>query len=186
MTTTTINWEKLKAVTHYICDKATDPSVLGSIKLNKVLWYSDAVHFLLHGNSVTEETYVKRQHGPVPKHIVFAVEDLVKEKKIARGKAHYFGHLKAEFISILPPEEIESLLSVTEVKIIDDAFEHVCLKNTAMSISEKTHNAIWEMASLGEEIPLYTVYATDVDEVDESDIEWAEEEWANKMELSNN
>ncbi len=185
MQATQIDWGKLKKVTHYICHKATDPSVLGSIKLNKVLWYSDAIHYIHHGKPITGETYVKRQHGPVPKHIVAVVDELVKEQKVARGKVDYFGHMKAEYISIFAPDEIDSTLTATEVQLIDEAFEHVCLENTAMSISEQTHGVIWELAELGEEIPLYTVYASSVGEVDEGDIEWAEE-WASKLKLSNN
>ena len=38
-----LNWDKFKSAIHYVCYKADDPSVLGAIKLNKVLWYSDAI-----------------------------------------------------------------------------------------------------------------------------------------------
>ncbi len=170
-----LDWRKLKKVTHHICHKAANPSVLGSIKLNKVLWYSDAIHYIQHGKPITGETYVKRQHGPVPKHIVAIVNELVDEGKVARGKVDYFGHMKAEYISIFAPDEIDSTLTATEVDLIDRAFEHVCLNNTAQSISEETHGVIWELAKLGEELPLCTVYASEVAEVNEDDVEWAKE-----------
>jgi hypothetical protein len=162
--------EKFKALVHYVCEKATDPSVLGAVKLNKVLWYSDSIFYMVSGKSITGESYVKRQHGPVPRHIVGAMDDLVAEGKIARGRVDHFGFYKNEYIAI--QDAIVSVFSPEEVKMIDAAFEHVCMNHTARSVSEETHNVIWQIASLGEEIPLATVFAADVGEVDETDIEW--------------
>jgi hypothetical protein len=166
-----LNWEKFKAVVHYICNKPEDPSVLGAIKLNKVLWYSDSIRYLITGNSITGETYVKRQYGPVPKHILKAVDELVSDGKIARGKVDHFGFVKSEFIAIQEPNV--DIFSPSEVALIDEAFEHVCLNNTAKSISEETHGLIWELASMGEDIPLYTVFASMQGEIHEEDISWA-------------
>lgn len=171
-----INWNKFKALVHYICDKATDPSVLGSVKLNKVLWYSDAINYMISGASITGETYVKRQHGPVPRHIVRAVEELVAEKKIARGRVDHFGFTKNEYIAIR--ESDVSGFTGEEIKLVDAAFQHVCIDHTAKSISEETHGIIWEIAQMGEEIPLATVFASDVGEVDEDDFAWAKEKLA--------
>ena len=165
------NRDKFKALVHYICEKATDPSVLGSVKLNKVLWYSDAIHYLISGQSITGETYIKRQFGPVPRHIVNVVESLVQERKIARGRVDHFGYYKSEFIAL--EESDVRLFSAEEIKLVDAAFEHVCMDHTARSISEETHGVIWQTAMMGEEIPLATVFASDVGEVDETDIAWA-------------
>ena len=166
-----LNWEKFKAAVLYVCDKATDPSVLGSIKLNKVLWYSDSIHYMVSGHSITGETYVKRQHGPVPRHIVAAINDLVAEGKVVRGRVDHFGFTKSEFIAIQDADL--GAFSAEEISLIDAAFEHVCLNRTARSISEETHGIIWQLADMGEEIPLATVFAADVGEVDETDFAWA-------------
>jgi hypothetical protein len=166
-----LNWEKFKAAVQYICEKATDPSVLGSIKLNKVLWYSDSIRYMVSGESITGETYVKRQHGPVPRHIVAAINQLVSEGKVMRGRVDHFGFTKSEFIAI---EDADlTLFTAEEISLIDSAFEHVCLNHTARSISEETHGTIWQIAEMGEELPLATVFAADVGEVDETDFDWA-------------
>jgi hypothetical protein len=169
-----LNDAKMKALVHYICDKARDPSVLGSIKLNKVLWYSDAFYYYATGKAITGETYIKRQFGPVPKHILAILEQLEQEKKIVRGKEIFFGYPKAEYISIADPDL--SMFSAEEISLVDAAFEHVCLKHTAMSISNASHDDIWKMAEIGEVLPLETTFVSDLDEVDESDVEWAREE----------
>ena len=166
-----LNRDKFKALVHYVCDKATDPSVLGAVKLNKVLWYSDSIQYLLMGHSITGETYVKRQHGPVPRHILWAVDALVAEGKVARGRVDHFGFYKNEYIAIT--ESSVEMFSANEIKLIDAAFDHVCLNHTARSVSEETHGVIWQLAGMGEEIPLATAFAADVGEVDEADFAWA-------------
>jgi Protein of unknown function (DUF4065) len=165
-----LNRDKFKALVHYICDKASDPSVLGAIKLNKVLWYSDSIQYLVSSRSITGETYVKRQHGPVPRHIVGVVETLVTEGKIARGRVDHFGFYKNEYIAIAPSDV--SMFTSDEIKLVDAAFDHVCLNHTARSVSEETHGIIWQLADMGEEIPLATAFAANVGEIDETDIAW--------------
>lgn len=171
-----LNSRKFEALVHYVCEKAADSSVLGSVKLNKVLWYSDAIHYMITGKSITGETYIKRQHGPVPQHIVRATEALIQERKIARGRVDHFGFTKTEFFAI---EEADvSMFNAEQIKLIDAAFEHVCLGHTARSISEETHGVIWNLADMGEKIPLATVFASNVGEVDETDFAWAKEKLA--------
>jgi hypothetical protein len=167
------NREKFKALVHYVCDKASDPSVLGAVKLNKVLWYSDSIHYMVYGESITGETYIKRQHGPVPRHIVGVVSELVSERKIARGRVDHFGFVKTEFIAIADP--IVKDFTADQIDLVNEAFEHVCIRHTARSISEETHGVIWKIAEMGEELPLATIFASDVGEIDETDLEWANE-----------
>lgn len=171
-----LNWKKFEGLVHYICDKATDPSVLGSVKLNKVLWYSDSIHYMIFGGSITGEIYVKRQHGPVPRHIVRAIDQLVADRKIARGRVDHFGFVKTEFIAIADSDV--SMFSAEQINLVDEAFEYVCMNHTARSISEETHGVIWQLAEMGEEIPLPTVFASDVGEIDETDLNWAKKRLA--------
>jgi uncharacterized phage-associated protein len=172
--TQSLNWPKFKELVHYICEKAEDPSCLGAIKLNKVLWYSDVVNYLATGRSITGETYVKRQHGPVPRDVLRAIQALVKEGKIERGKVDHFGWIKNEYISIF--ESDKNMFSGSEMSFIDAAFQHVCMQHTAMSVSEETHDQVWKMADMGEIIPYEAVFASMVGEVDETDLDWAKAE----------
>lgn len=167
----TLNWEKLKNLVHYVCDKAENPSELGSIKLNKVLWYSDVINYLITGRPMTGETYVKRQFGPVPRHVLKVVNELVNEGKVARGRADHFGHIKNEYIAIQPSDK--SQFSGEEVSVIDEAYEHVCINHTARSISDETHNVIWKIAEMGEVMPYAAVFAASIGEIDDDDLAWA-------------
>jgi len=72
---------KLKAMAHYVI-AGSDPARLGSIRLNKILWYVDTLHYRANGASMSGETYVKRQHGPVPEHVLRALGKLEEEDAI--------------------------------------------------------------------------------------------------------
>ncbi len=173
-----LNWEKFKTLVHYICERAEDPGCLGAIKLNKVLWYSDSIQYMLAGRSITGETYVKRQYGPVPRDIIRALNELVAEKKVARGKVDHFGYMKNEYISISHESPDLNQFTGDEISLVNEAFQHVCFNHTAQTVSDETHETIWQIAMLGEEIPLATRFAAYVGEVDETDISWANEKLA--------
>ena len=57
--------EKYKSAVHYIIDSCKNPLTLGSIKLNKILFYSDGEIFLRDKKSITNDIYIKRQFAPV-------------------------------------------------------------------------------------------------------------------------
>lgn len=165
------NRDKFANVVHYICHKAENPAVLGSVKLNKVLWYADVIHYMVDGAPITGETYVKRQLGPVPQHMPSVMDQLVVTGRVARGKVDHYGFMKNEFISIAEPDL--SGLTAEEVARIDEAFDHVCLNHTAKSISDETHGVIWQLAAMGECMPYSTVFASSEGEIDETDLAWA-------------
>src|SRR5438132_12193605 len=82
-------FEKLKAAIHYMCEKAVsrgDQAEFDHVKLNKVLWYSDAYAYLAHGQSITGATYIRKPFGPVAKHNRAAIDVLQQEGKLRHGK----------------------------------------------------------------------------------------------------
>jgi hypothetical protein len=163
----------LKELTHYICWKVDDPSKLGATKLNKALWFADTIAYRANGRSITNTTYVKRQFGPVPKRILPALEELKREGKLLIRESAYFNLLKRDFVALSPASE--TMFSEEERSIIDLVVDWICEKHTATSISDLSHDAIWEAAEDGEEIPLYAVLAASSGEITEQDKEWASE-----------
>ena len=155
---------------HYVIWRANDPSRLGATKLNKVAWLVDSLTYLYEGQSLTGATYTKRQHGPVPKHILGAIERLVCEGRIAvtelRGAFQ-----PREFAPLKTPDK--SVFSERDTSLIDAVIDWVCDQHTATSISKYTHDAIWEAAEIGEEIPLYAILGASEGQVNEADQAWA-------------
>ena len=166
--------EKMKRLVHYICWKCENPSILGSTKLNKVLWFSDVLAYLNWGRSITGETYIKRQFGPVPKHILPILDELRDEQAIVIRDSAYYGNPKRDFIALSKPDLGE--FSPDEISLIDSTIERVCRRHTAKSISEITHDDIWKMAALGEEIPVSAMFSCRVGEVTPEDLSWAQQE----------
>jgi hypothetical protein len=162
---------KFEALAHYICYKCQDPTVLGSTKLNKILWYSDVIALQMRGETITGETYVKQQYGPVPKHILETIKKLEKQKDIVVRQADYHGYPKRDFIAMTKPDF--SMFSPEEISIVDDVLREVCYNHTATSISLATHDDIWKLADIGEEIPLETAFASSLGDISEDDVRWA-------------
>ena len=84
-----------------------------------------------------------------------------------------FGHTKMDYIALVGPENISEMFTAEEISLIDEAVDFVCLQHTAMGISDKTHDVIWQLAEIGEEIPYEAMWASSLDEVTADDVEWA-------------
>jgi hypothetical protein len=167
-----MNREKFKTLVHYVCSKCEDPSLLGSTKLNKILWYSETLSFLNFGRSITEARFVKRQFGPAPAAILPILSELVSENALLIKDASFYGFPKKEFISLKAPI-LDGSFTREEISIIDLVIGEVCNEHTAQSISKLSHDAIWEMAEIGEDLPFYTVLA-EQGEITEEDVAWAD------------
>ena len=168
-----LDQNKLKTLVQYICFQCHDPSVLGATKLNKILWYSDVIAFARGGASITGESYTKQQFGPVPRHILGVIEDLEAEEALAVREVEYFGKLKKEYIALKKPDI--SMFTADEISLVDSVIDVVCHEHTATSISMASHDAIWKLAEIGEEIPVYAALASELGEVTEDDVKWAKQ-----------
>lgn len=166
-----LNRAKLTSLVHYICASCEDPSILGATKLNKVLWYADVNAFIELGHSITGETYVKQQFGPVAQHLLPAVRELEDRQAIVVRQAPHFAYTKWEYIALTQPDI--SMFKPEEISLVDNMIHIICHGNTAQSFSAQTHDAIWELADIGEEIPYYAVLASEVGEFTKDDMEWA-------------
>lgn len=166
--------DKFEALVHYICWRCQDPTKLGATKLNKVLWFSDAIAFVNHGKPITDSVYVKRQFGPVPKKILQTLSRLERGNKLAVRETEYFGKPKREFFAKEPADI--TIFTAEEISLVDYVIDRICEGHTAASISDLTHDDVWELAEIGEEIPLYAVLAGRAGEVDEESIKWSKQE----------
>jgi hypothetical protein len=162
----------LKELTHYICWRTDDPTKLGATKLNKALWFSDTIAYRMSGRSITGTPYVKRQFGPAPKRILSVLDDLAKEGKIAIRQRQRFNYLQREFVALTPASG--TAFSEEDRDIIDQVVAWVCNEHTASSISELSHDGIWEAAEEGEEIPMFAVLGAAEGELTDTDRIWAD------------
>ena len=166
--------DKFTNLVHYIIFKcAENPSSLGAIKLNKILWFADKFAYLDRGETITGARYVKRRFGPVPDHIVEATESLEAEKKIKVEDKRIFAYKQRLFYSKRSPDT--SFFDKQELELVDALTDAICKEHTAMSISDLSHDLVWEAASEGEEIPMSATLVAEPAEINQSDVEWAKQ-----------
>lgn len=164
--------QKFKTAVHYVCSRCTDPSKLGATKLNKVLWYADAIAYIAEGKSITGSKYKKLQHGPVPAEIRQTVRALQAEGKLMVGQSDHYGYPKRDYISLTEPNLDD--LEKHEIDLLHMVIDFVCDRNTATSISQMSHDLVWEAAAMGEEIPLNALLAALPGEITDTDKQWAD------------
>lgn len=164
--------EKLLAVIHYVCEKLPTAE-LGRVKLHKILYFSDMLHFAATGRPLTGVEYRKQPFGPVARHLIWALRTLEENGCIEVRRRTYFGFPKDDFIVLRPSDR--SRLSELERHLVDDVADFVCGRS-AREISELSHNAAWESAAVGERLPYFTAFNLSPVEVTDDDVAWGESE----------
>lgn len=159
------NLGKLKRLIHYVAWKAGKRDWFGATKLYKVLWFADARQYVLTKRPITGAIYIREKHGPVPKHGLMARQQLKQEGTIKETKE---GDL-TRIVALSPPDV--SMFSTDELKQVDYWIDHIDKDHTAQSISEESHDYAWEIAKMGEELPLYAVLANRIREPNEREVE---------------
>jgi hypothetical protein len=157
--------EKFKRLVHYVAWKAGTHDWFGAVKLNKVLWFADARVYMLTGASITGEAYTRGPYGPVPRHIEAAEKELLHEGAIQIRKES-----KLTRVTALRPAKA-NWFSSDELMSIDYWIKHIDEEHTAKSISDKSHDYVWEIANMGEELPLYAYRVARIQEPEPTDIE---------------
>ena len=168
--------ERLKALVHYICDRVPNPNKWGSVKMNKALFYTDREAYVHLGQPVTGETYLKNRMGPVSEHLQEVVDELVREGRIAVRKEQKVGangrpyehHL---YFAIERPDV--SAFSGPEVAIVNEVVDVISHKHTAASISEHSHDLVYDLAEPGEVIPYFTSFSFLLSKPSEDGMDWA-------------
>jgi hypothetical protein len=142
--------ERLARVAHYVIAHCP-PEKLGATKLNKVLWYSDVLFYRASGRSITGgEAYEKRQFGPVPKNINGVLRALRAEGKIQERSSPTPAGSRREFLWVQHPD-LDGF-EPEEIDTLRDVMAWICDGESAVSISEKTHDALWDETEIGLDI----------------------------------
>ncbi len=110
-----------------------------SVKLNKLLWYCDFLHFKETSVSITGTQYVRLPYGPVPDKYDF-ITDMMRDEGLLDKIEVVFnarrGVVGEQFITLVEPDE--SMFSEQEIKVMDfvaDTFREY----TSTGIKDKSH-----------------------------------------------
>ncbi len=166
----TFNREKLKRLIHYAAYRCVDTDHLDSVKMNKALWYSDLGAYVATGQAITGAKYLKKPMGPVASLMPSLAAELEAEKAIAIRQLD--PDAPKQYLALTAPDM--SIFSGEEMRMIGDAIHLVC-KHSSRGISQKSHDIVWKLAELDEEIPYYTMLAGHLRDVNAADVAWAKE-----------
>jgi hypothetical protein len=169
--------EKLKALVHYICRTCGSPDKLGKTKLHKIVWLAESYCYSNQGQQVTGETFIREQYGPFAVHVNSVVEELVKAGDLYVREVPYFGKIKTEYTASGEPRR--DLFTERQLRVIDETIRNICHDHTASSISEKSHDHVWEIAALKEPLPIGVFLLRRLAPITDDDIAWAKGEIAN-------
>ena len=131
-----------------------EPSRLGAVKLHKVLYYSDMLSFIVSGKAITGAEYRKRPFGPTCDSALAVIDDLARDRVIDVNRVEYYGYYKKEFV-LRQERPDTNYLAEHEKRILDEIIEFVCNSNSAKTISEFSHDMVWDMVEFGDVIPYY-------------------------------
>ena len=160
---------RTKNVVHYIIAHAA-PSELGAVKLNKVMWRADVVHYRRYGKSITgQSSYVRMPQGPVPNFVADCLGELKASGLVAERLVETMRGQRREFVSLKRPSVTS--FQATEVEALHEAIDMVCMLS-ASEASERTHDALWEEFEDGRQMPIRAA-AVASGELEPDEIAWA-------------
>jgi hypothetical protein len=162
---------KFKDAVHFIVASCA-PDELGRVKLHKILYFADMLHFLDAGKPFTGCEYLKQEFGPTARHLAWALSELEAAGRIRVQERQFHGFRKQDFHSLSQPDR--SRLTNSEVDLLGKVIDFVCAR-TAREISELSHNAAWQLYRVGEVIPYYSAFFIVPTETTDEDVAWGEQ-----------
>lgn len=149
--------EKFKDALHYVIACAGSRPGFGATKLYKVLWFANARTFCLTGAPIFQVEFVREKHGPVPKDVMRMREELAKEHRVKIWQDRYGNKPIWRFKSLAAPST--DAFSASEIETINYWIKHIDEDHTAVSISDQSHDYGWEIAKMGEPLPVHAFLA---------------------------
>lgn len=146
------NQAALKAMVHYVTRHyAMSPEKLGAVKLHKVLWYTEVAAVRKTGEPIAGETFIKHKFGPFSKHLEDIVDELRRggELHVRKGQDEFE---PTEYVGKGTPDKLA--LSDEQWRILERTMEAIVEGHSASSISDRSHDEVWEATELYEPMSL--------------------------------
>jgi len=139
--------ETFKEMIFYISERCKDKPHFDTAHLEKILHYSDFFWYGHTGASISGETYIRRQHGPTPKHLDETLEKLVRDGFLEVVKKPRVDYMQKK--PVIKKSCEPSKLSKEQAEFIDTVIVDLAIAR---------EDIFWQYLSNGEEIPYETVF----------------------------
>jgi hypothetical protein len=166
---------KFKTLVLHIVWRTSHTSGFGKTKLNKALWFAEARTFEAHGKPITGEVFVRDKFGPRSKNVGLVLAELEDDGLIEPFVEQIVDYSVTRFRARQPSDT--SRFTPEELAMVDWWISHIADKHTGKSISAHSHDKGWELAEMGEELPLQAFLAKRIRGLEtEEEREWARAE----------
>jgi uncharacterized phage-associated protein len=150
------NKAKFKELLLCIASKSESDERFGSIKLNKILYYSDFFAYRLLGHSITGADYMNLSEGPAPKQLLTARAELKSEGLLDLEYRPYFNGIQQRPVAKRGCNE--QLFETNELSIVNQVIRGLWPFN-GKEVSDISHREYgWKLTNESEIIPYRTAW----------------------------
>ncbi len=143
---------KLRELVLYIALRSDGDAYFGVTKLNKLLFAIDVEALRQRGTTVTGQTYLKYEHGPVPQGISAALEALQDTGALVVRAGNVGGYTQRRPFALKDPDL--DVFRPAEVALVDRVLE-TYRGYTASYLSQLSHQTLgYRSVEMREPIPL--------------------------------
>lgn len=149
---------KFKELMLYFSQRGIDEGlVIGSTKLNKLLFFTDFRAYAELGEPITGARYQKLSHGPAARELLPMRTEMLKDREV-RFRERPVDDLNDVLVPISQPN-VTAVLFDDERKIADEVFDELRPYNaTATSDYSHHRSAGWKVVDLREDIPYESAF----------------------------
>ena len=114
------------------------------IKVFKVLYFADQSHLVKYGRSITGDTYVAMNRGPVPSRLYDIIKAVRGDSFFNEEGANYKKMFVVEDKYVLCPQAVPDMkqLSATDVRELNKSLDQYAMVDS-LELSEKSHGFAW-------------------------------------------
>lgn len=149
--------DKFKELMLYAAEQSEGDDYFGAVKLNKILFFSDFLSYGLMGQPITGATYLREDHGPVPRELKWMSREIVESRDGFFEKRPFFNHTQIRLVPHRPPNP--NHFTIEERDMIDNVIRNLAPRTAGeASLLSHERSFAWQIADRGEEIPYTAVF----------------------------
>jgi hypothetical protein len=150
--------EKFKETLLYVAARLARLPSYGSIKLNKVLFFSDVLHYATYGKSITGATYVRHKFGPAPRGLRQIQQEMIDADEADLAVTVSPDEHRSNRLLFATREADITKFTGSEIEVIGRVINMV-KDHTAEEASDLSHALEgWQIAAQGEVIPYEAIF----------------------------
>lgn len=147
-----INKKKYKQAILFLLNSSANNTLLGKVKLFKLLYYIDFDHHQSFKTPITGDVYCKRAYGPVGQNVDKLLLEMVSEELIAITTKPVGDVTQYVFTALIQSKPHEHF-SASEIEVLEQVAKKWANHTTGEIVTATHGEAPWRAVDMGEEIP---------------------------------